>query len=149
MPLSLTSSFQARLRLDDLIGVVLAEGDAPALGARACGRSPWLNSTQRIDDVVVLVLLEGEVLAAVLGREAAEAGGAQRLQAERVQALDRLDLEQRVAGQDEQAVVLDVVELGPAVLPADLGAGIVERDAGERQLDLLLLPLPAACRGRR
>ena len=94
--------------------------------------------------IVVLVLLEGEVLAAVLGREAAEAGGAQRLEAERVQALDGLDLEQRVAGQDEQPVVVDVVQLGAAVLPADLGPGVVEGDAGERQLDLLLLLLPAA-----
>ena len=62
-------------------------------------------------DVVVLVLLEGEVLAAALGREAAEAGGAQGQEAQRVQALHGLDLQERVARQDEEAVVLDVVDL--------------------------------------
>ena len=147
MPESLTSTFQASSACDDLIGIVLAEGDAPAV-ARELGQVLMVELDPAHRDVVVLVLLEGEVLAAVLGREPAEPGGAQGLQAQPVQALDRLHLEQRVARQDQQTVVLDVVDLGAAVLPADVGTGIVEQHPRQRQVDLLLLALPAqAARG--
>ena len=99
-------------------------------------------------DVVVLVLLEGEILPAVLRGESAEPCRAQGLQAHRVQALDHLHLEQRVAGENQQPVLLDVVDLAAAVLPTDLGTGIVEQHPRQRQVDVQLLALPAqAARG--
>ncbi len=94
-------------------------------------------------DIVVLVLLEGEVLPRGLRREAAETRGAQGLQTELVEPLDALDLENRVARHHHQPIVGHVIDLAAAVLPADLEAGIVEGHAGEWQVDLLLLALPA------
>ena len=82
MPESLTSTFQASSACDHLIGIVLAEGDAPAV-ARELGQVLVIELDPAHRDVVVLVLLEGEVLAAVLGREPAEPGRAQGLQAQR------------------------------------------------------------------
>ena len=106
--------------VDHLVGIVLAEGDAPALAAEFGQLLVIEFDPAHRDVVVVLILFEGEVLAAALVGKAPKARGSERLQAHGIQPLDHLHFEQRVAWQDQQAVVLDVVQLGAAILPADL-----------------------------
>ncbi len=129
-------------RAHDPVGIAGIERDPPALGGEA-RQVAVIELDPMQADVVLLVLLEGEVLAGGLRREAAEAGRAQGLQPELVDPLDELHLGDRVARHDHQAVVDHVVDLAAAVLPADLEARIVEGHLGERQVDLLLLALPA------